>query len=127
MTVTDFKALFPEFGASTYDDRIQALLDAAPLLDADRLGNQLNFATGNWVADKLSVQDFTIKYGVGGALGSSTSTEKRVGEVSIKSSQSHSQSSTTGTDSGGGGAGLTMYGKRYRDLLREAGMGALVV
>jgi Protein of unknown function (DUF4054) len=122
VTVGDFQALFPQFPSPAYDTRIGVLLAAAPLYDGDKLGNQLNLATGLWVADQLAVQDIAIKYGAAGTLtSSSSSSEKQVGKVSIKSSLSQAQGSK------GVQAGKTTYGMRLDDLLRECGFGAVAV
>ncbi len=126
MTVAEFKELFPEFSASSYDARIQILLDAAPELDEERAGNQLDFAIGNWVAGKLARQDFAIAYGAGASMGSSNTVEKKVGEVSIKRSTSLSSSSSSSTG-GNTTARLNIYEQTYADLLREFGMGAVAV
>lgn len=126
MDVTQFKALRPEFSASTYDARITALLAVIPELDEDRAGNQLLMALSAWVAGKLARQDFTILYGVGAASGSSTSLEKQVGEVRIKTSQSHSQSSMTG-GKGKTPIQLNLYEQEYEGYLLQFGRGAIAV
>jgi hypothetical protein len=121
MTSADFKALFPEFSSSTYDTRIATLLGLLPALDADRFGNQLTLALGYWVADKLAAQDMAIKYGVAAtSASSSSSTEKKVGEVSVKSSLSQAQSKGTVV-------GRTTYGARYEGLLRQYGLGQVAL
>lgn len=120
MTRAEFQALFPEFAASTYDARIDILLTKVPAYSAAKLGNQLDIATGLWIADMLTYQDITMKYGAAGAASaSSTTVEEKVGDVSYKSSLS--QSASTGTR-----PGQTTYGVRLRDLLRQKGMGVLV-
>ena len=124
MTSAEFKALRPQFSASTYDARIAVLIAAAPVLDEDRAGNLLNMALSAWVAGELSDQDFAIKYGAGASLGSSNSIEKTVGKVSIKSSTSQSSSSTT---AGGKGANANRYKQEFLDYLREFGMGAQAI
>lgn len=125
MTSAEFKALFPEFAASSYDTRINTLLAVVPELDAGRAGNQLTLALGYWVADKLSMQDITITYGsASSSASSSTTTEKRVGDVSIKRGISNSAGSGSG---GGAGPGQTTYGARYEALIREFGLGAVAV
>jgi hypothetical protein len=122
VTRVQFQALFPQFPSPSYDERIQALLDFAPEYDGDKLGNQLNLATGLWVADNLAVQDIAIRYGAAGTLtSSSSSSEKTVGKVSIKSSLSQAQGSK------GVQGGKTTYGMRLDDLLRECGFGAVAV
>lgn len=119
MTVLDFQALFPQFPSPSYDARIQVLLDAAPLYDGDKLGNQLNLATGLWVADNLAVQDIAIKYGAAGVLSSSSSSsEKQVGKVIVKSSLSQGAKAVSSK---------TSYGLRLDDLLREYGFGMVTV
>jgi hypothetical protein len=125
MTRGEFQALFPEFAASTYDARIEALIPTLTELDADKAGARLNYITGLQLADILTMQDITIKYGAA-AAGSSTSssTEKKVGDVSIKSSFGQSASSSSG---GGGHAGQTKYGERYEDEVRKLGFGAVAV
>jgi hypothetical protein len=122
VTVSDFQALFPQFPSPSYDARIGVLLAAAPPYDGDKLGNQLDMATGLWVADNLAVQDIAIKYGAAGTLTSSSSTsEKTVGKVTVKSGLSQASGSK------GVQAGRTVYGMRLDDLLRECGFGALAV
>ena len=117
MTVGDFQALFPQFPSPTYDARIGVLLAAAPEYDPDKLGNQLNLATGLWVADQLAAQDIAIKYGAGGVLASSSSSlEKTVGSESIKTSLSQGAHAVPGQ---------TTYGVRLEALLLEYGMGAV--
>ncbi len=122
MTAYQVQALFPQFGSSSYFGRIQELLAVAPEYDADRLGNQLNLAIGLWVADQLAVQDIAIKYGPAGTLASSSSsTEKTVGKVTVKTALSQSQGSKGVT------SGKTVYGIRLDDLLETYGMGATAV
>jgi hypothetical protein len=117
MDVPGFQALFPQFPSPTYDARIGVLLAAAPEYDPDKLGNQLDLATGLWVADQLAAQDIAIKYGAGGVLASSSSsTEKRVGSESIKTSISQGAKAV---------AGQTTYGARLDALLSLYGMGAV--
>lgn len=125
MTSAEFRALFPEFTSPTYDARIAALLTVLPELDEERAGNQLNFALGNWVADKLALQDYAITFGAGASLGSSTTVEKTVGKLSIKRSSSSSSSSSSGGS--GASARLTKYGERWNEYVREFGMGALAI
>lgn len=118
MTVGDFQALFPQFPTPSYDARIAVLLAAAPEYDGDKLGNQLNLATGLWVADQLAIQDIAIKYGAAGTLtSSSSSSEKTVGKVSVKSSLSQMQGNKV--------PGKTIYGQRLDDLLVEYCTGAV--
>lgn len=123
MTSEQFKALFPEFSSSSYDARIEALLEVLPELDEERAGNQLNMALGNWVAAKLVRQDFIIANGASAAVGSSTTTEKKVGDVSIKRSTSNTSSS--GSGSGGGAASVVDYQGEYDRLIAEFGRGAV--
>lgn len=126
MTRAEFQALFPEFGASTYDARIEALLPVLTPLDEDKAGVRLNLAYGLELADLLAAQDITITYGAAAASASSSSTtEKTVGKVSIK----RSIASSAGSSSGGGGskAGQTTYRARYESLIREFGVGAVAV
>jgi hypothetical protein len=125
VTSEEFTALFPEFAASSYEDRIATLLTVLPELDAERAGNQLNMALGNWVAAKLVRQDFIIANGTSAAVGSSTSTEKKVGDVSIKRSTSNTSSS--GSSSGGGAASVVDYQGEYDRLIEEFGSGAVAV
>jgi hypothetical protein len=120
LDLAQFQLLFPEFSSSAYDARITTLLGILPPLDEDRAGNQLPLAHGNWIADQLATQDFAIKYGVGSALASSSSLEKTVGKVIIKTSQS--QSNTTGK-----GARKTFYAERWEQYLHEFGWGAQAV
>lgn len=126
MTRSQFQALFPEFGATTYNDRIDALLPVLTPLDEGKAGVRLNLAYGLELADLLISQDITIAYGAAAALASSSSTtEKRVGEVSIK----RSISSSAGSSSGGGGnrPGQTTYRARYEALLHSFGLGMVAV
>jgi len=124
MTRAEFQALFPEFAASTYNARIDTLLGVVPAYSAAKLGNQLNLATGLWLADMLANQDITITYGAAAAASaSSTSTEEKVGDVSYKTALSQSASSGT---SGGTRPGRTTYGARLAALLIQKGAGALV-
>lgn len=125
MTRAEFQALFPEFGASTYNTRIDTLLLNVPDLDTERAGNQLNMALGNWVAGKLARQDFAIQFGASASMGSSNTVEKKVGEVSIKRSTSQSASNSTGA--GRNTAKLNLYEAEYDRLIREFGMGAAAV
>jgi len=125
MTRSEFQALFPEFSASTYNDRIDALIPTLTELDADKAGARLNYITGLQLADILAMQDITIKFGAAGSMSSSsTSTEKRVGDVSIKASLGSSAGSSK---SGGGNSGQTKYGERYEDEVRKLGWGAVAV
>lgn len=122
MTLSEFQALFPQFTSPSYDARIKALLAAAPEYDGDKLGNQLNLATGLWVADQLAIQDIAIKYGPAGTLASSSSSsEKTVGKVTVKSALSQSQGAK------GLSPGKTTYGIRLDELLQSYGMGAVAV
>jgi hypothetical protein len=117
MDVPGFQTLFPQFPSPTYDARIAVLLAAAPEYDPDKLGTQLDLATGLWVADQLAAQDIAIKFGAGGVLASSSSsTEKRVGSESIKTSISQGAKAV---------AGQTTYGARLDALLSLYGMGAV--
>ena len=125
MTRAEFQALFPEFAATTYNARIDALLPVVHDLDADKAGSRLNFILGLWLADYLTMQDIAITYGSAASLSSSsTSTEKRVGDVSIK----RGISSSAGGSSGGGGSkpGQTSYGVRYDAEVEALGFGVLV-
>lgn len=122
MTVGDFQALFPQFPTPSYDARIAVLLAAAPEYDGGRLGSQLNLATGLWVADQLAVQDIAIKYGAAGTLtSSSSSSEKVVGKVTVRSSLSQAQGAK------GVQAGKTTYGMRLDDLLNQYCGGAVAI
>ena len=124
MTRSEFQALFPEFGASTYNARIDLLLTMIPPYSADKLGNQLMMAQGLWVAGKLAAQDISIQFGTASSSASSSSTtEKKVGDVSIKRSLAQSTSSGNGS---GARVGETTYDARLRALLQQAGMGVLV-
>jgi hypothetical protein len=124
MTSAEFKLMFPEFAASSYDARIATLLTMLPDLDEEAAGNQLDLALGNWVASKLAAQDYAITYGAGASIGSSNTVEKRVGDVSVKRSTSSSSSSSS---SGGTGASVNRYEQAYLNYLREFGMGAQVI
>jgi hypothetical protein len=125
MTRAEFQALFPEFSASTYNDRIDALLPVVPELDPEKAGTRLNFIQGLWLADLLTVQDIKIKYGAAGLMSSSSSsTEKNVGKVSIKTAISQSAGSSSAT---GARPGQTTYGVRYVDEVRQLGVGAVAV
>jgi hypothetical protein len=126
ITRTEFQALFPEFAATTYNARIDALLPVLTELDEAKAGARLNLAYGLELADLLASQDITIQYGAAGAMSSSSSTtEKKVGDVSVK----RSLSSSAGSSSGGGGsrAGQTNYRARYESLLHSFGVGAVAV
>ena len=126
ITRAEFQALFPEFSASTYNDRIDALLPVLTPLDEAKAGVRLNLAYGLELADLLAAGDIAIAVGTASTSASSSSTtEKKVGDVSIK----RSLSSSAGTSSGGGGsqAGQTTYGARYVSLLRSFGVGAVAV
>lgn len=126
MTRAEFQALFPEFSASTYDARIDALLPVLTELDEERAGNRLNLALGLELSDLLAAQDITITFGAAASsASSSTTTEKKVGEVSVKRGISNS----SGSGSGGGGSrpGQTTYRARYEALIREFGVGAVAV
>ena len=125
MTRSEFQALFPEFGATTYNDRIDALLPSLTPLDEAKAGVRLNLAYGLELADLLASQDITIAFGAAAASASSSSTtEKRVGEVSIK----RSISSSSGNGSGSGSRpGQTTYRARYETLLHSFGFGAVAV
>jgi hypothetical protein len=123
VTRSEFQALFSEFSASTYNDRIDALLGVVPDLDASKAGSRLNFILGLWVSDQLAMQDITIKYGAAGAMSSSsTSTEKKVGDVSIKSSLAQSAGSSSSSRSQ---PGKTTYGARYDNEIMQLGFGVL--
>lgn len=125
MTRADFQALFPEFAASTYNARIEALIPTLTVLDADKAGARLNFITGLQLADILTMQDITITYGSASqSASSSNTTEKRVGDVSIKRGFSQSTGSGGGT---GARPGQTNYGARYEDEVRKLGWGAVAV
>lgn len=126
ITRTEFQALFPEFAATTYNARIDALLPVLTELDEAKAGARLNLAYGLELADLLAAQDITISYGAAGTVASSSSTvEKKVGDVSIK----RSLSSSAGSSSGGGGssAGQTTYRARYVAMVRSFGVGAVAV
>jgi hypothetical protein len=127
LTLGEFKLLFPEFSASTYDSRITTLLNYLPPLNAERAGNQLDLAHGYWVAGRLASQDTTMQFGSASASASgSTTTEKKVGDVSIK--RAVSQSSSSG--SGGGSSsrpGQNKYDVEYAALVRRFGQGAVAV
>lgn len=124
MTSAEFKALRPEFAASSYDTRIATLIDNLPDLDEERAGNQLNMALSAWVAWRLARQDYAILYGASASLGSSNTVEKKVGEVSVKRSTSNTSSSSTGSGAGRNPSG---YEGEWLDFIREFGMGAVAV
>jgi len=125
VTRSEFQALFPEFGATTYNDRIDALLSVLTPLDESKAGVRLNLAYGLELADLLASQDITIAFGAAAASASSSSTtEKRVGDVSIKRSISSSAGSSSGS---GSRPGQTTYRARYELLLHSFGFGAKAV
>jgi hypothetical protein len=123
MTRAEYQALFPEFGASTYDARIDALLPVVPDIDASKAGARLNFILGLWMSDQLANQDITITFGSSSSsASSSTTTEKRVGDVSVKRGIANSSGSGSGSSSR---PGQTTYGARYEEEVRHLGLGAL--
>ena len=125
MTRAEFQALFPEFAASTYNDRIDALIPTLTELDADKAGARLTYITGLQLADILAMQDITITFGSAAtSASSSTTTEKRVGEVSIKRGIANSSGSSSGS---GARPGQTTYGARYAAEVRQLGIGAVAV
>ena len=124
MTRGEYQALFPEFGATTYDARIDALLPVVPDIDADKAGTRLNFILGLWLSDQLAMQDITIKFGSAATMSSSsTATEKKVGDVSIKTSLGQSAGSSSGSKAR---PGQTTYGARYEDEIAQVGIGITV-
>jgi len=123
VTRAEYQALFPEFDASTYNARIDALLPVVPDIDATKAGVRLNFILGLWLSDQLAIQDITILYGSASTMSSSsTTTEKRVGDVSVKRAIAQAAGSSSGSTSK---PGQTTYGARYEDEVRHLGLGAL--
>jgi len=122
VTSAEFKALKPQFSAASYDDRITALLLNIEQLDEAKVaeaGLSLNLVLSEWLAGELADQDFAIIYGAGASLGSSSTVEKRVGEVAIKRSTAQSSSSAGGSPTTG-----NRHKDKYNAYLRQIGMGA---
>jgi hypothetical protein len=125
MTRAEFQADYPQYAASTYNARIDsALALSLNVISTSRAGDRFREVQGYWVADRLATDDLVASVGAGFASAASSSTEKKVGDLSIKTTVSTSSASQTGA---GGSYGFTIHGRRFQDWQRTAGIGNLWV
>lgn len=132
MTPTDFRAIFPEFGATIYPDSLVTfwLSVAANLVDPTRWGALTNQGTALLTAHYLvlaneasqlsSAQAAASGAGsLGGVVGPETS--KSVDGVSV------TQDIGSVTIEGGGNFNRTQYGVQYVQLARMMGAGGMQI
>lgn len=121
MTVSEFLALFPEFGSSgaTPADptKIQSQLNfSAPHFDSSTWGDYLSEGQGSWVAHWLTIGTLSPVAGVG----QSSSTTETVGRMTFMVSNSFSQAQAKDIYA------RTSYGLRYLSLVDVVGAGPVV-
>jgi hypothetical protein len=126
MTRAEFQALFPEFSASTYNDRIDALLPVVPELDHRESGDAPELHPGSVVggfAHRAGHQDQIRRCGpdVFELL-----VDREEGRRGLDQ-DGHLAVSRKFEQFTGARPGQTTYGVRYVDEVRQLGVGAVAV
>lgn len=111
-----FRAIAPEF-AATSDADVQAVMDVvAAWLDVRNLGLRYNEALARYAAHMLTMAQRAA--GAGGGSGGAAVTPL-TGETAGRVSRQYAQPLVGGSAASQGELGLTSHGKAYLDILRS--------
>ena len=116
MTVAEFQTAFPVFAAVSAPDITRHMTTAGRFVETVLWGDRYDLGFGNVVAHFIKVEQLNATGG-----GADDAVEKRVGQVSVMRSAAMLEKQMVDPFL------RTSYGRMYRYLARQLGVGALAV